>query len=66
MMNPTMNKAYSLLAYLRNLKLVGQNFEGELEWVGRNKDWDNVVNEIETYESGNLESYEELLGKTKF
>jgi hypothetical protein len=35
-------KAFQLLAKLRLLKLVGQNDEGELEWIGRDCDWANL------------------------
>lgn len=40
-------QAYILLAKLRCLTLVGQNFEGELEWIGSTTDWDKVDHEAE-------------------
>lgn len=32
-------KAYELLGKLRNLTLTGQNEEGELEWIGTDRQW---------------------------
>ena len=31
--------AHDLLAMLRNLTLVGQNDEGQLEWMGNAEEW---------------------------
>lgn len=38
-------KAYKLLARLNHLVLAGQNEDGELEWIGTDKQWDKVVQE---------------------
>lgn len=46
-----MNKAYQLLAHLKHLTLVGQNEEGELEWVGTDLQWKEVEKEISEHES---------------
>lgn len=40
--------AYELLAKLRILKLVGQNFDKELEWVGTTEQWDKISIEEES------------------
>lgn len=36
-------EAYILLSYLQNLTLVGQNKDGELEWVGTREQWNKVI-----------------------
>lgn len=45
---PIVYKAYELLAKLRLLTLVGQNDEGELEWVGTTKQWKELKYEEES------------------
>lgn len=40
-------KAYELLAKLRCLTLVGQNSSGELEWIGTDEKWKDVIFEEE-------------------
>ncbi len=49
---------YELLPKLRHLALVGQNEEGDLEWIGEGKDWAKaeegeklLINEIINNES---------------
>lgn len=37
--------AYELLAKLKHLSLVGQDEEGNLEWVGSKYDWINAQRE---------------------
>ena len=39
--------AYELLAKLRCLTLVGQNYDGELEWLGSTEAWNKVDHESE-------------------
>lgn len=39
--------AYQLLAKLRILTLWGQNYDGELEWVGKTRDWNALAIEEE-------------------
>ena len=39
--------AYQLLAKLRRLTLWGQNYDGELEWVGTTRDWNALAIEEE-------------------
>lgn len=34
--------AQELLPYLTHLTLAGKDNEGNLEWIGIKKDWDNV------------------------
>ena len=43
-------KAKELLARLRHLTLVGQNEGKELEWVGSDKQWNRVKDEIKLSE----------------
>jgi hypothetical protein len=40
--------AYQLLAKLRQLTLVGQNADGELEWIGTTSQWNNLPFEEES------------------
>ena len=40
-------QGYELLSYLRCLQLVGQNDDGELEWIGSTGQWNKVDNESE-------------------
>ena len=40
--------AYELLAKLRILALVGQNFDGELEWIGTTEQWNKLPYEEES------------------
>lgn len=47
-------EAYKLLAKLRLLTLVGQNKQGELEWIGNDGAWDR----LETEEESILRDYE--------
>lgn len=37
------NPAYELLAKLRHLTLAGRNEEGELEWIGTTRQWDETI-----------------------
>lgn len=39
--------AYELLAKLRYLTLIGQNYDSELEWVGTTEKWNKVKLEEE-------------------
>lgn len=39
--------AFELLAKLRILTLWGQNYDGELEWVGKTQDWNALAIEEE-------------------
>jgi len=43
--------AYELLAHLKHLVLAGTNDEGELEWIGDEKQWGKVGEEIKQHES---------------
>lgn len=44
--------AYELLADLRHLTLVGQDEDGDLEWVGTDKQWNRVLIEINLNQNG--------------
>ena len=43
-------KTYELKSYLKHLQLVGQDDDGELEWMGTNVQWADMRREIESYE----------------
>lgn len=43
-------KAYELLAYLKHLTLVGRE-DGDYQWVGKSKQWNEVTKEILYYET---------------
>lgn len=42
--------AYELLAHLKHLTLWGQDEDGEFEWVGTDKQWKLMREEINQYE----------------
>ena len=41
--------AGELLAHLNNLQLVGQDEEGDLEWMGEQKDFNRMKEDLKKY-----------------